>query len=272
MTQKPRSATRWQAPANLAEKARTPEKLTAGVPLAKMIRRKLAKVPELVMLTASRSLVAEKFRRLKTTLEKQGEGSPQAIVVTSSTPNEGKSFVSTNLALAFAAERRGEVLLVDADLRRPSIHNWLTPPPQLGLSDILEGRTELDHALLSLENSPLKVLPAGTLPREPAELLSSDTARELFSILRQQFRRIIVDTPPVVPFSDADIIGSLCDGSVLVARSGQTEKAAYQQAQSLMTSSRVLGLVLNDIAFALADWNLRSRKYYNAYYEETRKK
>ena len=117
MTQKPRSATRWQAPANPAEKARTAEKLTAGVPLAKLIRRKLALVPELVMLTDSRSLVAEKFRRLKTILE-QREDSPQAIVITSSTPNDGKSFVSTNLALAFAAEKRGEVLLIDADLRR----------------------------------------------------------------------------------------------------------------------------------------------------------
>jgi len=136
----------------------------------------------------------------------------------------------------------------------------------------LEGRTELDHALLSLENSPLKILPAGALPREPAELLSSETTQELFSSLRQQFQRIIVDTPPVVPFSDPDIIGALCDGSLLVVRSGHTEKAAYQQAQSLMTSSRVLGTVLNDVPFALADWNLRSSKYYNTYYEKTRKK
>ncbi len=272
MTQKPRSATRWQAPANLAEKARTPEKLAAGVPLVQLIKRKLAAAPELVMLTDSRSLAAEKFRRLKTILEKQGEDSPQAIVVTSSTPDEGKSFVSMNLALAFAAERRGEVLLIDADLRRPSIHNWLSPAPKLGLSDILEERVELDHALLSLENSPLKILPAGSVPREPAELLSSDTASGLFSSLRQQFQRIIVDTPPIVPFSDADIIDSLCDGSLLVVRSGQTERAAYRQAQSLMNSSRILGMVLNDVSFTLADWNLRSRKYYNAYYEETRKK
>lgn len=272
MTQKPRSATRWQAPANPAEKARTPEKLAAGVPLVQVIKRKLAAAPELVMLTDSRSLAAEKFRRLKTILEKQGEDSPQAIVVTSSTPNEGKSFVSMNLALAFAAERRGEVLLIDADLRRPSIHNWLSPAPKLGLSDILEERVELDHALLSLENSPLKILPAGSVPREPAELLSSDTASGLFSSLRQQFQRIIVDTPPIVPFSDADIVDSLCDGSLLVVRSGQTERAAYRQAQSLMNSSRMLGMVLNDVSFTLADWNLRSRKYYNAYYEETRKK
>ena len=154
--------------------------------MAKLIKRKLATVPELVMLTDLRSLAAEKFRRLKTILEKRGEASPQAIVVTSSTPNDGKSVVSTNLALAFAAERRGEVLLIDADLRRPSIHNWLSPAPKLGLSDILERKTELDHALLSLENSPLKILPAGTLPREPAELLSSDTAKELFTSLRKQ--------------------------------------------------------------------------------------
>ena len=268
MNQKPRSFTRWQAPADLAEKQRTPEKLTAGVPLAKVIPRKLEAVPELVMLTDKRSMAAEEFRRLKTMLEKEGDDSPQAIVVTSSAPDEGKSTVSANLALAFAVEKLGEVLLVDADLRRPSIHNWLSPAPQLGVSDILEGRTELDHAVLSLENSPLKILPAGTVPREPADLISAEADKELFANLRRQFQRIIVDTPPVIPFSDADIIGSLCDGSVLVARSGQTEKAAFQQAQSLMTSSRILGVVLNDTEFAWADWNRRSRKYYNAYYYE----
>ena len=199
-------------------------------------------------------------------------GSPQAVVVTSPGPDEGKSVVSVNLALALAAEKRGEVVLLDADLRRPSIQNWLSPSPMLGFSDLLEGRTELDHAVLSLENSPLKILPAGALPREPAELIASDAAKELFSSLRERFQRIIIDTPPIVPFSDADIIGSLSDGFLLVARSGQTEEAAYMQALSLMTSSRILGTVLNDTTFCLADWNLRHDKYYNQYYGRKRKK
>ena len=269
---KPSVVSRWRVPSDVAKKKPNEEKITAGVPLAKVIQRKLARVPELAVLTQSRSLVAEKFRRLKTVLERQGDDGPQAIVVTSSSPNEGKTVVSTNLALVFAAEKRGDVLLIDADLRRPSIHNWLTPAPLLGLSDVLAGRTELDHVILSLENSPLKILPAGSLPHEPVELLSSEAAKQMFSTLRQKFSRIIVDTPPSVPFSDADILDSLCDGTLLVARSGQTEKASYKQAQSMMTSNRVLGLVLNDIGFALADWNLRSRSSYYAYYDENPKK
>lgn len=270
MNFKPGSASRWRSSSTPGKKP-PEEKLAAGIPLAKVIKRELVAPPEIVMLSHQRSLGAEKFRRLRTTLDNEEHGCPQVIVVTSPGPAEGKSMVSLNLALALAAEKRGEVILLDADLRRPSIQDFLSPPPNLGLSDILEGKIELDHAVLSLKNSPLKIIPAGAPPREPAELIASDHAKELFSTLRERFQRIIIDTPPIVPFSDADVLGSLSDGFLLVARSGQTEKAAYLRALSLMTSSRILGTVLNDVSFSLADWNLQYDKYYHAYYDGKRK-
>ena len=254
------------------EESETGSDYTAGVPLAKLIKRKLTNAPELVMLNNARSVPAEKFRRLKTVLANDTEESPQVIVVTSAAPSEGKTLVSTNLALACAADKRGEVLLVDADLRRPSVGQWLNPPPKLGLTEILRGKIEVDHAILELENTPLKVLPAGAPARDPVELLSSDYARRLIGQLRRRFQRVIIDTPPIIPFTDADVLGSLSDGAIVVARSGKTLKAMLEQALAAVTSTRLLGTVLNDTTFNLADRdNYYLDKQYYQYYQEERK-
>ena len=110
------------------------EKLTAGVPLTKLIQRELIDQPAVVMLSNSRSLAAEKFRRLKTMLVNEEGGGPQILVVTSTAPAEGKSLIAMNLALAFAADQDDEVLLLDADLRRPTVEHFVTPAPKLGLT------------------------------------------------------------------------------------------------------------------------------------------
>jgi capsular exopolysaccharide synthesis family protein len=248
-------------------------KLTAGVPLPKLIKRRLADAPELVMLGRTRGVAVEKFRRLKTVLLHQEEGAPQVIVVTSAAPSEGKSVVSVNLALSFAADKQGEVLLLDADLRRPTVDGWLSPAPKLGMAELLRGQTELDHALLELENSPLRVLPAGTVPKNPAELLAGDAADALMRALRQRFSRIIIDTPPIVPFTDADVIGRLSDGIVIVARARSTRTSMLDQAINSVTSAPVLGTVLNDVTYSLADRDsYQYTKYYDNYYDRERKK
>jgi len=242
-------------------------------PAGKRARTRLLDVPEIVMLSQSRSVSAEKFRRLKTILTHDPEGGPQVIVVTSAAPNEGKTLVSTNLALAFAAERGGTVLLVDADLRRPSVSQWLTPDPPRGLSEVLRRKEPLDRALLELENSSLRVLPAGEPPRDPVELLSSEFGRSVFSDLRRRFRRIVIDTPPIVPFADADVLGAHGDGILVVARAGTTPRRLLLQAISAVTSTRVLGMVLNDTTYSLADRDsyYRDKQYYK-YYEKGRGK
>ncbi len=223
-------------------------KLTAGVPLAKLIKRKLVSNSGIVMTSSVRSAPAESFRRLKTSLLNRGEDPPQIIVVASPGPGEGRSFVALNLALAFAAEKRRDVLLVDADLRKPSIGNWVSPAPTLGFSEVIEGRTELDHAMVDLVNSPLRILPAGAPPREPAELLASDRTEAIIRSLRDRFQTIIIDTPPILPFADADIIGRLSDGFLLLARAGVTERSTFLQAISRVTSKPILGRVLNGAA------------------------
>ncbi len=247
------------------------EMITAGVPLAKLIKRRIVDTPELVLVSRSRSVAAEQFRRLKTLLVNEHKESLQVILVTSAAPGEGKSIVSTNLALAFAADHQGEVLLIDADLRRPTVEHWIEPRPRLGVAELLLGQTELDHAILELENTTLRILPAGAPPEDPSELLSAEPARRLFAELRTRFTRIIVDTPPIVPFTDADAVGALCDGALVVVRAGKTRQSMYLQAVNAVTSTRVLGSVLNDVTYSLADREYyQYEKSYHAYYDRER--
>ncbi len=253
--------------------ARGAKQYAVGVPLAKLIKRRLNKAPELVMLHDTRSVPAEKFRRLKTVLVNEAGDSPQVIVVTSPTPSEGKTLISMNLALAFAADRQCEVLLLDADSRRPSIGPWLSPVPTLGLTEILSGKIEIDHAILELENSPLKILPGGAPARDSVELISSEFARQMMSTLRRRFSRIIIDTPPIVPFTDADVVGGLSDGILVVARSRSTPQSMLVQALASITSTRILGLILNDTTFSLADReNYQMDKQYYSYYGKAKRK
>lgn len=244
-----------------------PQKIAAGIPLGKLIPRELLITPEVVMVSAPRSAAAERFRRLKTLLIHDPQSEPQVIVVTSALPGEGKSLVSLNLALAFAADLDGEVLLVDADIRRPGINRWLTPAPKIGLKEVLSGEAELEHGLLEIKAQHIVLLPAGEPPPDPVPLLSGARARGLIDDMRKRFKRIIIDTPPIVPFTDADIVASMSDGVVLIARSKATPKPLLEQAIKSVTSSRILGLVLNDATNTLVDRYRHYDDYYSKYYQ-----
>jgi capsular exopolysaccharide synthesis family protein len=192
------------------------------------------------------------------------------MVVTSAGAGEGKSLVAINTALAFAADMKGEVLLIDADMRRSGIARWLEPTPKFGFSEILGGKTELEHALIELENAPLKILPAGSPTRDPVELLSSERADRLFVELRRRFKYVIVDTPPIVPFTDADVLGRLSDGILMVARNDMTLQSMFRRAVESVTSTDVLGLILNDATFNLPDRGHYHRE--DGYYQDRSKK
>jgi len=244
-----------------------PEKIAAGIPHGKLIPRELVVTPEIVMVTAPRSPAAERFRRLKTLIVHDPEDEPQVIVVTSALPSEGKSLVSLNLALAFGADHKGEVVLVDADLRRPGINRWLKPAPKIGLREVLAGEADLDHGLLEIKAQKIVLLPAGEPSGDTVPLLSGAAAADLLRDLRGRLKKVIIDTPPIVPFTDADVIASHGDGVVLVARSKKTPKPLLEQAINAVTSSRILGLVLNDVATNLADRYRNYDGYYTKYYE-----
>jgi capsular exopolysaccharide synthesis family protein len=224
--------------------------------------------PEFVMASDPQSVAAERFRRLVTTLRLLGEGKAQVIVVTSALPSEGKTTVATNLALAFANRQDEKTLLVDGDTRRPSVAGFLRPEPRYGLSEIVSGRMDLEHAVVTLKNSALRVLPAGQTLADPISVLSSGKATDLIRKIRGEYQRVVIDTPPIVLCSDAETLGAMSDGILLVARSGSTPVSAYREALGSIRSAPVLGVVLNGSAASIADGSKYYHRYYHAYYSE----
>lgn len=239
-------------PAPRAERQRTLQvgPVTEGVPLAAIIPRKFTEDVELVMAHRPKDAVAERYRRLRAKLElaRDGSGAPaRVILVTSSVPDEGKTTTAMNLALAFAEERQRSTLIVDLDLRRPSVGRYVTPPPSLGLTELLNDPVGLDHVLIQMKSPRLSVLPAGRPAGNPTELLRSATLASTMEELRKSFDWIVVDTPPCVPFSDAAVLQGLVDGTVLVVRAGATAKGSVDRALESLEGGPVLGVVLNDV-------------------------
>src|SRR5207245_5758468 len=160
------------------------------------------------------------------------------------------------------AQKGTRVLLIDADLRRPSIHKTLGMGPRAGLSNVLTGGTTLQQATVRSTLLPnLFILPAGTPPPNPAELLASSQMLDLLAELREQYDHIIVDTPPTLPVTDAVVLSTRADAVVLVLRSGQTTKPALRRSRDILAqvNARVSGVLLNAV-------NLDSPDYYY-YYE-----
>lgn len=235
--------------------------LVAGVPLGGIIPRKFNDDPHLVVANKPGSPIAERYRRLRLKLEQPGpDGAPrQVVVVTSAVPEEGKTTTSVNLALAFAENRDRRTLLIDADLRRPSVTRYVVPPPTLGLSEILSGEATLDHVLIEMKSSHLTLLPAGAPSVNPLDLLRSDYLRSIVGELRRRFDRIVIDTPPTVPFTDAAVLNEVSDGALLVVRAGKTTGTLIDRACESLSHGTLLGVVLNDVVFTAVD------RYYHHY-------
>ena len=235
--------------------------LVAGVPLGGIIPRKFTDDPHLVLVNRPGSPIAERYRRLRLKLDQPGpDGAPrQILLVTSAVPEEGKTTTAINLALAFAEDRDRRTLLIDADLRRPSVGRYVVPAPTLGLSEILSGEASLEHVLVELKSAHLTVLLAGRPSNNPLELLQSDYLASVFAELRRRFDRIVIDTPPTVPFTDAAVLNAVCDGALLVVRAGKTTGTLINRARASLVHSTLLGVVLNDVGFTPID------RYYYQY-------
>lgn len=212
---------------------------------------------ELVTQVRPQSQMAESYRALRTSLLLSNLGSPpKVIMVTSALPQEGKSTTSINCAVVLA-QKGVRVLLIDADLRRPSIHKTLGMGPRSGLSNVLTGSTTLEQAIARTTVLPnLHVLPAGTPPPNPAELLASANMRDVLAELRQQYDHIVVDTPPSLSVTDAVVLSPRADAVVLVIRSGQTTKQALRRSRDILAqvSAKVVGVLLNAVDLSSPDY------------------
>jgi protein-tyrosine kinase len=212
--------------------------------------------------TAASSL--EQYRRLAVTLHQMRvERGFKTLMVSSAVPREGKTLTSVNLALTLSESYKSRVLLVDADLRRPSIHGVFRIPNTSGLGEALKS----DRAGLQLiEVSPwLTVLPAGQPDRDPTAGLTSDRMRSILAEAAERFDWVIVDTPPVGLISDARLLAALTDGVLLVAGAGQTDYALIQHAVEEIGRDRIIGAVLNRVE---AD-TIAPSEYYNYYYSQS---
>lgn len=202
----------------------------------------------LVAALRSRSSGAEAYRTLRTNLIfSQAVQKLRVVAVTSAGPGEGKSTTSANLATVFAQQGL-RVLLVDCDLRRPRLHEIFGCPKEPGFTQYLLGHGSLEELARETPVANLRLLAAGTLPPNPAELLGSPRAREAVRLMSDQFDMVIIDTPPVLLASDAAILGSLVDGMLLVVRAARTSRHAANQAvrQLETVGANLLGVVLND--------------------------
>jgi polysaccharide biosynthesis transport protein len=212
---------------------------------------------ELVTQVRPQSQMAESYRALRTSLLLSNLGAPpKVIMITSALPQEGKSTTSINCAVVLA-QKGVRVLLIDADLRRPSIHKTLGMGPRSGLSNVLTGSTTLQQAITRTPILPnLHVLPAGTPPPNPAELLASTNMRDMLAELRDQYDHIVLDTPPTLSVTDAVVLSPRADAIVLVIRSGKTTKQALRRSRDILmqVNAKVSGILLNAVDLSSPDY------------------
>jgi len=200
----------------------------------------------LVCATDRECLAAEKFRYLGVRLRQLQQKRPiNRLLITSTLPEEGKSTVAANLAITLAARGLQKILLLEGDLRRPSLTGLFGLERCAGLSEWLQGETSATMNVCRLENLGFWLLPAGSPPDDPLTLLQSEKLSELLDPLQSWFDWIIIDSPPVLPLGDTSVWMRLCDATLLVTRPGKTEKRQLQRTLEAVEQTKLLGALVN---------------------------
>jgi capsular exopolysaccharide synthesis family protein len=219
------------------------------------LARKLVTDPE------SRPVAVEQYRRLAAGLHHaQAQSGLKVVMVTSAVVAEGKSLSVTNLGLTLSHSFRTRVLLIDGDLRRPSLHEIFKLPPTAGLSEGLRGREERELPLFEVSHN-LVVLPAGRPDADPVGSLTSDRMGRMVAEAAHEFDWVLIDTPPIGLVPDAGLLGALSDAVVLVVRAGVSPCALVRQAVDTLGADKIFGVLLN----AVDNRNMGSAAGYYSY-------
>lgn len=201
---------------------------------------------KLVASLPSSSMASERYRALKTKIFQMQEKKPlKILLVTSASMSDGKTLTAINLALTMAHEIDRRVLLVEADLRRPSFQKCLGIPETLGLSDFLSERCPLEQILYKTNHRDLYLVPAGTVPENPAELLNSQRMQRFLTHVSERFHWVVVDSPPTVAVADADLLAGKVDGVIFVVRSSHTPTDLLTKSIESLKGKNLLGVVFN---------------------------
>jgi succinoglycan biosynthesis transport protein ExoP len=219
--------------------------------------------PEMIALHKPKSHISEAYKGLRTSvLFSFPDHSPKTLLITSSSPSEGKTITSVNLAITMA-QAGSRVVMIDCDMRKPRLHRLLNMKNEKGISNLLVGHCQLEDVLQAGPVDNLKIITCGHCPPNPSELLVSSKLKTILDELKESFDHIIIDSPPVVAVTDSVIISRVVDGVILVIHGGVTSKEVIMRGQDLLknVNAPLIGAIINNI-----DPGKRSYYYYYQYY------
>lgn len=194
------------------------------------------------------SKFAEQYRIIRTNIQYSPNiQGVQSIVVTSVAPGEGKTTTVANLG-AVLAQQGKRVLIVDADIRKPSLHQFFDKPNYRGLTNILLNNYSLDGVVTSTTIKNLDILPSGPLPSSDSDLIGTNNMEHLIENIKELYDIVIIDSPPIIGNADAQVLANICDGSIMVTRSGKTRKDKALEAKNTLVNckAKLMGVMLNE--------------------------
>lgn len=216
-----------------------------------MLKQTASKRPlarKLVARIKPNSVISEQYRTIRTTINFSLPGEQmKTLLFTSASKEEGKSTTSANMAIVFA-ESGKKVLLVDADMRKPTLHHTFHLNNHVGLSNLLVGKGELEQSVRDSGIKNLELLTSGQIPHNPAELLDSPILDTVMAEMKARYDLIIFDSPPILSVTDSKILANKCDGTVLVVNTGKTEKQSALKARDSLSTAKayIVGVVMNN--------------------------
>jgi capsular exopolysaccharide synthesis family protein len=219
-----------------------------------------------VLIVPPHSFGAEAFRKLKTQIFLHPGNPPRSILVTSAAPQEGKTLVAVNLAVAISKEIHSDVILVDGDLRRPSIHMEKSQSGK-GLSNYLSNGVPLSEILINSEIEKLRIIQAGSSTRKSSELIRSRKMVELLQSLKElgDNTYVVIDSPPIMAAADPTLLSTMVDGVILVIRAGYTSRESVQTAIKSIDRQKIIGVIFNQLDVKPSTYFSEYYRYYQYY-------